>query len=196
MWLDDRPLTPACSQGVTHHTFHSNGRIRCSLRKGSSGPRFVEWSLSFDLFSPLPSFPLSFRVLDPWSTFFHFLTCFFLTAASTVSYIRRLLLSCATSPIYLPLCCSVYICRSIARIRLFIGYGTSSLLSIHVSNLVLRCRAAPLHQNADKVMSSLLSDIAYIVLFPRSQLVPDRSLPLEEGRNTPASNRSRRPGSV
>lgn len=87
----------------------------------------------------------SFRVLDPWSIFFHFLTCFFLTTTSTVSYIRRLLLSCATSPLYHPLCRSVYICRSIARIRLFINYGTSLLLSIHVSNLVLRCRAAPLH---------------------------------------------------
>jgi hypothetical protein len=33
------------------------------------------------------------------------------------------------SPIYYPLCCPVHICRSIARIQLFINYGTSLLLS-------------------------------------------------------------------
>lgn len=120
---------------------------------------------------PLAAFSsFSFRVLDPWSIFFHFLICFFLTTTSTVSYIRRLLLSCATSPLYHPLCRSVYICRSIARIRLFINYGTSLLLFIHVSNLVLRCRAAPLHQNVDELICVVIA-VGYsivITLFPKT----------------------------
>lgn len=66
-----------------------------------------------------------------------------LLPTSAVSHCRRLLLSCATSPIYRPLCRSVHICRSIARIRLFINYGTSLLLSIHVSNPVVHYRDAP-----------------------------------------------------
>ena len=139
--------------------------------EGSSGPRFAEWSLARSTcFPPCRLFlSFSFRVLDPWSIFFHFLTCFFLTATSTVSYIRRLLLSCATSPLYHPLCRSEYICRSIARIRLFINYGTSLLLSIHVPNPVLRCRAAPLHQKVDKLICVVIA-VGYsmlIALFPR-----------------------------
>jgi len=106
----------------------SKSAIRRGRWKGSLGPRFIEWSLSFDLFSPLPLFPLfhfGFWIRGPSSSIFSLASSLpppqlFLTFVVS-------LLSCATFPIYHPLCRSVYICRSIARIQLFVNYGTSLL---------------------------------------------------------------------
>jgi hypothetical protein len=186
------------SQGATHRTFHSNGRVRCSSRDSRNPTtavilwshashrsrafnahmqwRFVarspypsmeyygdseagRWDLGSlsgvslsTCFSPSSFFVPGFGSVAMVHLFFDFRTCLFLTIiTSAVSYTCRPLLSCATSLIYHPLCRSVYICRSITRIRLFINYGTSSLFSIHVSNPVFRCRAAPLPQNPDEV---------------------------------------------
>ena len=115
-------------------------------RTGSSGPLFVEWNLSFDSFV-FPCFFIS--GLDPWSTFFRILTYLFLTVTSAVFFYNRcLLLSCATFSTYHPLSRSVYICRSIARIRLFII--TVQACYYLYTSLILSfcCRAVPPDRNS------------------------------------------------
>jgi len=127
---------------------------RYAIRGGGEAGRWDLGSLSGGVSLSTcfpPCGPFLFSGFGSLVFFFHFLTCLFLVITSTISYSRRLLLSCATSLIYHPLCRSVYICRSITRIRLFINYGISSLFSIHVSNPVFRCRAAPLPQNPYEV---------------------------------------------
>ena len=96
-------------------------------------------------------FPLCFFIsgLDPWSTFFRFLTYLFLTVTSAIFFYNRcLLLSCATFSIYHPLSRSVYICRSIARIRLFII--TVQACYYLYTSLILSfcCRAVPPDRNS------------------------------------------------
>ena len=45
----------------------SKSTIRRGQWKGSLGPRFIEWSLSFDLFFPLPLFHFGFWIRGPFS---------------------------------------------------------------------------------------------------------------------------------
>jgi hypothetical protein len=110
--------------------------------------------VSFDLFSPLPPslFHMGFgSVVHFSSSVPHFSPpCHYISHfLQSSSFAFLCYLSYISSA--LPLC--TYLCRFIACTRYFINYGTSSLLSVHASNLFFRHRAAPLHMK--RFVSSL-----------------------------------------
>lgn len=123
---------------------------------------FIEWSLFQVAFLFPCTFSFFIRVLDPWSaSLFHLSSASSLPPYQPVLTVVVFCFPVLPPLIYHPLCRFVHICRSIARIWLFVNYGTSLLFSIHVSNPVYRHRAAPPpHHSSDKVpVSSFVLDM-------------------------------------
>lgn len=185
---------PASFPGVMHpiHSGYSQSACVVSVRRLSASIETMECdsddrtgrqdlgSLSGISLSTLSSFP---------SVFFHFGSGsvvhllplshlpFPYRRLNHFFYNRCLLLSCATFSIYHPLSRSVYICRSIARIRLFII--TVQACYYLYTSLILSSAAELFHLTGTRwCRHRYISDIAFVLaVFPISQLVPDRSSP-------------------